>query len=607
MRLTAFLPIALLLASVFYLPAQETLLLNDLSSWTQNNGSNWQIAGEVQASLTKDDQMTATKGAGVLVNLPTKKSRANLLSTREYGDVDVSFDFMMARHSNSGFYLQGRYEVQLLDSWGVQHPSFGDCGGIYARRRWKPQEELFDGVAPRVNACLAPGLWQHMDIEFQAPRFDASGKKMANARLLKVVLNGTVIHENLELTGPTGGPISEQEAATGPFMIQGDHGPVAFRNFRITDRRGAPVTVNKPFSYRVINGAFRTADGFTGKKTDLEGSTDQLSWEVAKRENDYAIIFSGEMTVTEPGKHQITLLNSGRSSLILNGKEVMADEWSSWNRPRTLTLDLPAGANSLTLTIYKMDSWLKPYLALWVEGPKARAIGLHSKSATLALTPPDPIYLDAPEPKVFRSFMDISSYAAVKKRVVHGVQVGDPGRVHYTYDLDNGSVPQIWKGDFLDVSPMWDDRGDGSSRPRGAVLALSDASAIVPESDIWNVKASGDAPAEGFHPMGYDLDEKGLPTFRYSLNGMEVEDRLRVMDGKYLHRTLDCRNAPAGYVCRIALATNIQQVDKNTWEINGKKYFIQVPAGVKPVLKQSKGMAVLYVPLGTKVEYDVIW
>ncbi|HAD14076.1 MAG TPA: hypothetical protein DCF33_16760, partial [Saprospirales bacterium] len=72
-----------------------------------------------------------------------KKSRANLLSTREYGDVDVSFDFMMARHSNSGFYLQGRYEVQLLDSWGVQHPGFGDCGGIYARRRWNPKEELF--------------------------------------------------------------------------------------------------------------------------------------------------------------------------------------------------------------------------------------------------------------------------------------------------------------------------------------------------------------------------------------------------------------------------------------------------------------------------------
>jgi hypothetical protein len=607
MRFSAFLPIAILLASVFRLPAQEALPLKDLSDWNQNSGTNWQIAGDVQASLTKDEQMTAAKGTGVLVNLPTKKSRANLLSTREYGDVDVSFDFMMARHSNSGFYLQGRYEVQLLDSWGVQHPGFGDCGGIYARRRWNPQEELFDGVAPRVNACLAPGLWQHMEIAFQAPRFDASGKKTANARLLKVVLNGMVIHENLELTGPTGGPISEKEAATGPFMIQGDHGPVAFRGFQITDRRGAPITVSKPFSYQVINGAFRSQEAFAGKKADLEGSTNQLSWEVAKRDNEFAIVFTGEINVPEPGQHRITLHNSGRSSIKMNGKEVLADDWSSWNRPRTLTLDLPAGTNSLTLTVYKMDTWLQPYLALWVEGPKARAVALHSKSATLAVTPPDPIFLNAPEPKVFRSFMDIAPNGSEKKRVVHAIQVGDPERLHYTYDLDNGSVPQIWKGDFLDVSPMWDDRGDGSSRPRGAVLALSDASAIVPESDIWNTQASGDAPAEGFRPLGYDLDEKGLPIFRYTLNGMEVEDRLRVMDGKYLHRTLDCRNAPAGYVCRIALATIISQTDKNTWEINGKKYFIQVPEGVKPVLRQSKGMAVLYVPLGTKVEYDIMW
>ena len=596
-----------LLLPAFPVFAQETLPLTDMSAWTQNGGSNWQIAGDASASLAKDEHMTASKGTGVLVNLPSKKSRANLLSVREYGDVDVSFDFMMARHSNSGFYLQGRYEVQLLDSWGVQHPGFGDCGGIYARRRWNPKEELFDGVAPRVNACLAPGLWQHLEIEFQAPRFDASGKKTANARLLKVVLNGMVIHENLELTGPTGGPISEQEAAVGPFMIQGDHGPVAFRNFRITDRRGTPVEVSKPFSYQVVNGAFRGPEGFAGKKADLEGVTDQLSWEVAKRDNEFAIVFNGEIRVTEPGQHRITLHNSGRSSLLLNGKEVMADEWSSWNRPRSLTLDLPAGNNNLTLTVYKMDTWLKPYLAFWIEGPRARAVGLHSKSATLALTPPDPIYMDAPEPRVFRSFMDINSYASVKKRVVHAVQVGDPGRLHYTYDLDNGAVPQIWKGDFLDVSPMWDDRGDGSSRPRGAVLHLSDASAIVPQSDLWNVQASGDAPANGFRPLGYDLDEKGLPAFRYTLQGMEVEDRLRVMEGKYLNRTLDCRNVPSGYVFRIALGATIEQVDKNTWAVDGKRYFIQTPAGVKPVLATSKGMAALYVPLGNKVEYAIMW
>ena len=156
--------------------AQDTLALNDLSFWKKESAKNWQIAGNVHATLEKED-----KGMGILVNLPTKKDRANLVSVQSFGDVDVSFDFMMARHSNSGFYIQGRYELQLFASWGVQTPAFSDCGGSYARRRWNPKEELFDGVAPRSNACLAPGLWQHLEISFQAPRFDAAGKKISNA------------------------------------------------------------------------------------------------------------------------------------------------------------------------------------------------------------------------------------------------------------------------------------------------------------------------------------------------------------------------------------------------------------------------------------------
>jgi hypothetical protein len=200
--------IAAFLAFSGKLAAQERPALTDLSFWKPTQAKNWQIAGTVSADLRKNETMKAGSGTGVLVNLPDDKNRANLLSVAEYGDVEVSFDFMMAKHSNSGFYLQGRYEVQLLDNWGHQQPTYGDCGGVYARRRWNPEEQMFDGHPPRLNACLAPGLWQHFDISFQAPRFDASGKKIANARLLRVVLNGYVVQENIELTGPTGGPIS---------------------------------------------------------------------------------------------------------------------------------------------------------------------------------------------------------------------------------------------------------------------------------------------------------------------------------------------------------------------------------------------------------------
>ena len=589
--------------------AQDSLSLTDLSFWKTANAANWQIAGNAHAALERDDEMTATKGTGVLLNLPTDKNRGNLLSVRDYGDVDVSFDFMMARHSNSGFYLEGRYEVQLLDSWGVQVPTFGDCGGIYARRRWNPQEELFDGVAPRINACLAPGLWQHLDISFQAPRFDAAGKKMANARLLKVVLNGVMVHENLELTGPTGGPIDEKEAAAGPFMIQGDHGPVAFRNFKISDKQGKPVTVSQPFAYKVMYGEFRTPEDFSGKKADLEGKTEKLTWEVAKRDNNFAINFTGNIEIPQAGKHHLILQTGGRSSLIINGKELLPDAWTWSGNQRSADIDLPLGTSSISLTTYKMDGWMEPYLGLWIEGPNSRATPLQSMSATLAIAPNDPILMDAKEPKVFRSFMDITPPRSAKKRVVHAVQVGDPAHLHYTYDLDNGSVAQLWKGDFLDVSPMWDDRGDGSSRPRGTVLSFDDVPVVVEKTDLFNLKPSEYAPIAHFRPLGYDLDAAGRPTFRYKIDDMEVDDQMVVTDQHFFTRALVFRNVPANtaYVCRLAIGSTIEKLDDSTYVIDGQSYYLRLPAASKPVIEQSGKLSALYVPVTNRVEYGLMW
>jgi len=84
-----------------------------------------------------------------------------------------------------------------------------------------------------VNATKPPGEWQTFDIVFRAPRFDASGKKIANARVVKVTHNGKVVHENVELTGPTRGGLTDDDKPLGPLRLQGDHGPVAYRNLRI--------------------------------------------------------------------------------------------------------------------------------------------------------------------------------------------------------------------------------------------------------------------------------------------------------------------------------------------------------------------------------------
>lgn len=617
-------PLWLLLFVAAAARSQENLPLTDLSFWKAADGKNWQIVSDATVDLNEHDRMSVSAGTGVLANLPDSKNRSNLLSVNEYGDVDVSFDFMMAVHSNSGFYLQGRYEVQLMDSWGVQKAGFSDCGGVFARRRWNPNEQLFDGIPPRINACLAPGLWQHMEISFQAPRFNIAGQKTSNARLLKVVLNGAVIHENVELTGPTGGPISEQEATTGPFMIQGDHGPVAFRNFVISSKQGSAVQAG-PFQYKVIYGEFRTPQEFAGKKSDLEGTTEKLTWEVARKDNAFATIYNGKINIPEAGKHRITLQVSGRSSLKVNGKELLPDVWTYTTNPRTVDIDLPTGPANVEIVAYKMDGWMQPYLGLWVEGPGSRPTALHSLSSTLAVVPSDPIELRADHPTVFRSFMDMdlkhfpttAEYAGKpnffpdtrKKRIVHAVHVGDPTHLHYTYDLDNGALAQIWKGDFLNTAPMWDNRGDGSSRPEGAVVMFDDVSTIVAKSEMFDLKPSITEPVAQYKPKGYDLDDKGLPTFRYQRMGMDVEDHLETTDGKILTRTLAVSNIPAGQdnVCRLAIGEKIEPSGANTWAIDGKKYYIQLPDGVKPEIAQSGALKVMYLPVTSKVTYKLLW
>jgi hypothetical protein len=150
-------------------------------------------------------------------------SSVDLYTEKKFGDCTIEVEFMIPKGSNSGIYVMGEYEVQILDSFGKDKVGPGDLGGLYTT------------AAPKVNAAKKPGEWQKFVIEFQAPRFK-DGKKVKNAKFVKVTLNDRVIHENVEMKGPTPSCLTNKESATGPLMFQGDHGPVAFRNLKIIPR-----------------------------------------------------------------------------------------------------------------------------------------------------------------------------------------------------------------------------------------------------------------------------------------------------------------------------------------------------------------------------------
>jgi hypothetical protein len=588
----------------FWLNAQQQMPLADMSFWQKNGKTNWQIVGNVSAAYDKHEDLSTVAGTGVLANQPTAENRSNLLSVAEYGDVDVSFDFMMANHSNSGFYLMGRYEVQMLDSWGVKNVNSGDCGGIYKRRRWgeDKKEILYEGHAPRQNACLAPGLWQHFDISFQAPRFDALGKKIANAKLIKVVLNGVTVQEDVELTGPTGGPISETEAARGPFLIQGDHGPVAFKDFKITDFNGKAPAMS-PVNFKTYYGLFKTAQDFKAKSPDSTGVVDKLTWEVSRETNEYAQVFNSSFDVPKTGMYTFVLKASGDVSLAINGRDLMPEARQYAWSPRTASVRLEAGKATLDIMAYKSETWVQPSLGLWISGEDFRPVAYHNFSSMLASAPSDPIFMEAKENTVFRSFMDIEK-DNVSARIVHGVHVGSPEQLHYTFDMDKGAVAQIWKGKFLNTAPMWDNRGDGSSAPMGVKLVLGNQPSVVTEGSNVADTLATDAR---YRQLGYDLDDAGLPTFRYQIYGADVADESRNTEGgKFLTRTIAAANGKIDLSVRLAVEKDIKQISNNVYMMNGR-YYLKLLNGAKATIVKAGDKQVLTTPLKDKVQYSIMW
>jgi hypothetical protein len=205
----------------------------DLSGWKgQSTAANEWITttGILWDRLLGPTRLRAIPGpipGGTIVNGPTGRT-VNLVTDEKLGDIELYLEFMVAKGSNSGVYLHGLYEVQVFDSWASEQPiTSSDCGGIY--HRWI-NERGVGGSAPSRNASRRPGEWQSFYILFQGPRFDASGKKTANAKFLRVVHNGLTIQKDVEVDGPTRAAMNLAEAATNPLMLQGDHGPVAYKN-----------------------------------------------------------------------------------------------------------------------------------------------------------------------------------------------------------------------------------------------------------------------------------------------------------------------------------------------------------------------------------------
>jgi len=218
---------------------------------------------------------------------------------------------------------------------------------------------------------------------------------------------------------------------------------------------------------------------------------------------------------------------------------------------------------------------------------------------------PDPILVNAPTNTILRSFMDIPG-----TRVVHAVSVGHPQRVHYTYDLDHGNVVQVWRGGFLDATPMWHDRGNGTSRVLGSPIIFGKPRLAVAKLNGSDTPWPTDTSGTGYKPKGYTLDREERPTFRYQLYGASVEDAWTPLaEGHGFSRTVTVTGSTDNLYLQLAAAPSITDQGNGVYLVGDKRWYVQLQdtGKEKPVIRDQGEIKELLVPIRSVIRYSIIF
>ena len=596
--------------------AQQNLPLDDLRAF-KNPSANWSIQSAVLGNADAAN-LTPTAGKGVLfcqLKGPKYQSSDDLYFQLEHGNLKMSVDFMIPRGANSGIYLQGRYELQIADSWRKIKPTDSDCGAIY--HRWDETrgagKEGYEGHPPRQNACRAPGLWNHLEIDFRAPTFDAAGKKTANARFNKVVLNGITLHENVEVLGVTRGAISTVEAPRGPLRIQGDHGEVAFKNFQIeTSER--PLITFSPVTYQYYEGkGYATID--TASRFVRSGTLPRATMKAADAKNDIFLLFNGEMDVPETDTYTFQAYFGGTSLLMVDG-DTLVKGWYWVDNPQIRQKKLTAGKHQYTIHYGKDFAWGYKSLGIFIQqadGPKQNI----TERTSLPDLPPIPLVEVEPGDKtlVQRSFMMLGN-----KKLTHVASVGMTGGLNFAYNLQQGSLVKIWRGKFLSATQMWHERGEPQTAEALGVpvpmnnkfplALLPDKNAAFPDSLL----------AQDLKYKGYRLEKRDIagetqqyPGFMYEYQGLRVQDiatPANQSEGILRQISWEGELQPGRQMyALLAEGAAIRDIGANRFLVDGRYYVLTFPtAGNQPFIRESKGVQQLVMAVtGKEVSYQLIF
>ena len=457
------------------------------------------------------------------------------------------------------------------------------------------------GKTPEMTRLMkAPGLWQTVDVWYKTA--GSTGRSV----LEKLALNGVTVREMQTLSN----------AALGPLTITSATGPIAVRNigYRVMMPRKV-AQWSGPISYTIVEGQFiENRENARTRKVLKQDTTSMLSYEVSYGQpRQYTILFTGKLNALQTGDYRFDLDQGGVGGLWIDGKEVIPTSHRELGQTATGNTTLTAGPH--TVEVYFSRSWFRPGLGLFVSQAGTRPQPLHTPAS---LPEPDPVAVISVNPDYndpmnqvqrIRSFVQMPGE---KTKRTHSMSVGSPTGMHYTVDLDQMALLQVWKGDFANATEMWYERGEPQLlTPLGETVYMSGKTPLMvleSESAAWPDSVSENT----LQYKGMKIDKQGTPTLEYKLAGTTVMDALKP-DGDALTRTLTLTGAPSGTLyCRLAAGTSVEEVSKGLYAVNDRSYYIRIDPKAKARMRQSSGKQELLLPVDMKngagtVQYSIVY
>ncbi|MCP1383109.1 family 16 glycoside hydrolase [Runella salmonicolor] len=567
----------LLLAAglIFSLNAQNqgmTQLATDGNAPFQLSGD-WKAAGSVTLHPDKASFVKTTPSTDKNTSLILGKTGAKAAVALGVGDIVLKMEFMLAPGTNAALTLPGGYAIRLNDSWKSPRLDANVSAGIGA-------------LAPLQNAAKAPGLWQSITVQFKR-----AGQTTA-AQIEKLVLNGVTVQENAFLSAP---PTTETA-----LSLEVVSGMAAFRNVfyqLLNDTR--PVALRK-LSYQLYKAGNDKPKELLAENLLKKDTTSILTREWGMGNNSYYLLYDGQLDVAQEADYTFQLAYMSNAALEIDGKTVLPYQWNDFLQNYVpVTVHLTKGLHPFRLHHHKF-TWRRPGLGMFVATQGVRQYPLHVTSSLPEPTPIPTIEVTANgKAELVRSFIQREGE---KSKRTHCLSVGTPEGIHYSLDLNRGSILQFWKGGFANVTEMWYERGEPQIlHPMGSAIltagqtdfaVLNDLNAAWPDSSV------------DLSFKGYRLNPAGIPTLTYHTSNGDITDEIAPENGG-LTRTIT-GNLPNTYI-RLVAGKSISLLEKGLYEIDGQRYYVRIDPKNKPVVRTVKGQQELLLPLTGSLHYSLIW